>query len=523
MTTQIARAPAQTIVRRIRVLAYTRLSDDPQGRRIDHTTQVNGINECIARFGLPPVAPEDWFSDTDTSASKSEVYRRGWQSLLDTIRNIDRRTVEVVLVCWEQARLMRELGDPAVVADLLENRRGRLYSAMAGYIEVRDGGRESLYFSGTVAALETGKIKRRGGDGIVTAAQAGRPHGPVGYGWDRVYPQDGPGKPKGYNVVNPTQATIVQELARRILAGDTLRGLSNEMNRLGIPAPGAGAVRRRDPVTKKPVAWASNEWQPSKIAQLLLRKSNVGIRTHRRNDTEPGDEIPEYEAEWPPLLDADTYLSIVAKLTDPARRVSTGNVAKHLQSLIATCGVCDEKLTSQNHRSGATAPYRVSYRCPQGHVSKSGPKMDALVTQAVLDFVSRKPVRDALLRDDSGAATRNALNQVSTLNARLETERRAHENGTGYDRDDYLRFKKRWTLDMEAAKAELARPRADNVYADLVLAEDKLAKWNSYTLDRRRAIVAATVKVVAYPRTTTGKRCWEPETVDITPLIEIAK
>lgn len=517
MTTKPARISLQATTRSVVVLAYTRLSADPQGRRIEHTTQRNDIADMLIREGLPAVS--EWFSDTDRSASNADVVRDDWQRMLARIRSIDRNTVEVIVVAWDQSRLMRELGDPAMLADLIENRRGRLYSAMAGRIEVRQGGREALYFAGTVNKLASEATAARGSGGIRTAAMEGRPHGPVGYGWARMYPQEGPGRPKGVNVLNETEAAIVRELARRVLAGESLRAITDDLNRLGIPAPGAGSVRRRDKETRQPTTYASAEWVPAKVRQLLLRKSNVSIREHRRKDSEPGDPIPEYPADWPPILELDVYTQLVALLTAPERRQSSAsrNVARHLLSGNVTCGICRQVLTTQNFSPNAKGEIRMVYRCRDSHVGKSVPRLDELVEQAVLALLSRKQVRQAVLSGDGGA-TRAAIEAAATLRAELKGLRQQHKQRV-INFDEYVEFRNERQAELDAVLAELDRPRTDSVYADLVLAEDKAKTWKAYTLERKRAIVAATVKVVAHPTQRRGRSAFDTKAIDIEPRI----
>ena len=73
----------------IKVFAYTRLSNDPQGRRADHRAQRRRIEEVVERQGWPGVA--EWFHDTDRSASNEAVERSGWDALLAAVRAVKGR------------------------------------------------------------------------------------------------------------------------------------------------------------------------------------------------------------------------------------------------------------------------------------------------------------------------------------------------------------------------------------------------------------------------------------------------
>ncbi|MEE3918228.1 recombinase family protein [Micromonospora sp. BRA006-A] len=58
--------------------------------------------------------------------------------------------------------------------------------------------------------------------------------GPRPYGYNRIYDSDGPRRKILRDEINPSEAAIIRELARRALAGDTLRTLVRWLNREGI-------------------------------------------------------------------------------------------------------------------------------------------------------------------------------------------------------------------------------------------------------------------------------------------------
>jgi hypothetical protein len=68
------------------------------------------------------------------------------------------------------------------------------------------------------------------------------------------------------------------------------------------------------------------------VRGLVLRATNVALRVHGGAVVGNGD--------WPPILDRGVWEQVKAILADPARKTSTGTVAKHLLSGIARCGVC---------------------------------------------------------------------------------------------------------------------------------------------------------------------------------------
>lgn len=499
--------------RTIRVLGTTRLSSDPEGRRANHAAQRRAINELVTREGWPAIDERDWFTDTDRSASKAGVERPGWQALLATVENIDARTTRVIVVAYAQDRLMRQLGDLQRVANLIERKRGELWTALQGQISVRKGGRVGYYVNGAVAADESERISARTTGGIAESAIGGKPHGPVGYGWTRVY--EGTGRDRvSLNVVNDHEAEIVRELARRVLAGESLRRIALDLNERGVRAPGAGAVRRRDPVTKEPTAWAANKWEPQKVRQILLRKANIGVRVHT---TGSGDDAQaaEYKATWDDLLDPATYAQVVAVLSSPERRVSRSNVARHLLSNIARCGVCKEPMTVQT--IGKQAKRYAAYRCPVAHVAKTEAKTDAVVEQAVLEILASDAVRASLRRDDDGQ-TREAIEKAAGARETLLELEGDYLSGR-VTRESWLRMSKKLNDQIAAAEAVLSRRRDNAVYADLVDADDIGAAWDATPIDRRRAIIAAVADVVLHRTSRRGRSAFDPESITVTPRI----
>jgi len=445
------------------------------------------------------------------------------------VRDIDPNATEVIVVGYKQDRMLRQLGDLPVLANLLERKRGQLWTTKEGQLSVRKGGRVAYYVNGAVAANESEVISARTTDGIASAAIEGKPHGPVGYGWTRVV--EGSGKDAvSLNVVNEAEAAIVREMAKRVLAGESLRGIANDLNQRcpacwpaacvddthprGVPAPGAGAVRRRDPLTREPVAWAGSTWGPQKIRQILLRKANIGVRVYTTASEDDAVAV-EYPATWRQILDRDTFAQVVGVLSAPERRVSRSNVARHLLSNIARCGTCNEPMTVQTvGQKGKKYP---AYRCPVAHVAKTEAKTDAVVEQVVLEILASDAVRASLRRDDGGR-TREAVEKAAALRAELKALEEDRLNGD-VTREQFLRMNRKWQADLAAAEAALTRRRDSAVYADLVNADDIGAVWDATPIDRRRAVIAAVANVVLHRTNRRGRGAFDPESIKVTPRI----
>jgi DNA invertase Pin-like site-specific DNA recombinase len=502
MTTQ------QHGARPVRALALTRLSSDPKGRRIDHETQVRSITEVVRREGWPQIAAGDWFQETDRSASDPTVERHAMKALIATLSAIDRHTTKPIIVVGSQDRLNRSPDGSLVrLANLLQQKDGELWSASQGPIGITKGGRTVLLIQDAIAIDESEKVSKRTGDGTLTAAINGKPHGQLGYGWRRIY--DSEDRKLWRDELHPEQSETVHEVAVRVLAGESLRSIVRDLNARGVPTPGKGDVVRRDPVTREPLQYADDEWSSIKLRQILTRKTNIGIRVHRPVAADPSDTPEEYAGTWPPLLDRGLYAQLMLVLTSPDRRTSRGNRATTLLSGIAQC-YCGELATSARRRDpyGAT---RTIYRCKFSHVGKAAPRVDALVVETALDMLSRDEVQ-RVVRGNVGSKDRKAAERCAQIDAeliQLELDRTSGVVG----RAEWLRMKTAWQAERE--KLQRVQRRDSLVFRELALADDKETAWKSLPLDRQRAIVNALVTVTLKSSPRRGKYAFDPNTVDI--------
>src|SRR5215211_5212830 len=131
-----------------------------------------------------------------------------------------------------------------------------------------------------------------------------------------------------------SERELIREAARRILAGDSLRGICPNWNEAGHRAPRGG------------------RWTTQTLRRMLLSPRLAGLREHR------GQLL---EGSFPAILERETWQAVRAILTDPARMTTAvGGTARHLLTGISFCGVCGAKLRTTRY-----GPQRVLYyRCP---------------------------------------------------------------------------------------------------------------------------------------------------------------
>ena len=156
---------------------------------------------------------------------------------------------------------------------------------------------------------------------------------------------------------------LIREAARRLLAGDSLRALVVDWNEREITGP------------------TGRRWTTQTLRGMLLAPRLAGLRTHR------GTLYPSMEIQ--PILELDTWQTLRALLTDPARRsTAVGGTPQHLLTGLAFCGVCGARLRVYRGRAGERR-----YQCPDpsrgGHrcVGRQADPVERLIEGALFKAV----------------------------------------------------------------------------------------------------------------------------------------
>ena len=486
---------------------YTRLSSDPGGKREDHVTQNRHVDSVILQRQLPPARPEHCFADDDTSASKETVVRDEWDRMLKVLAGVDRRKFEPYVIASAQDRLTRRLGNLDEIADVIERKQGHLITYAERDIDCREGSRSGLYFSGVMSRQEAGKITGRTREGVLTAAMDGKRHGPVAFGWRFEGTVDARGKVLGRDVVDEDAKREILAMADAILRGKSLGSIATDLNARGIPAPGAGHL-----LDKATGRRADALWNAQKVRQILLRKANIGTRTHTPGYVEDPDTA-EYHAAYPALMDEALWQKVRAVLDDPARRTVVSTAPTHWLSGIARCGICGETVTAQKCKGkGKSVPYAV-YRCRASHVSRHKAKVDAHVEMVLLETLTRPSVR-ALLLGGLGEAEESAAAEVLALRARQANLMSMWDRGELSDAQFGPR-NKRFLAEIKRAESALTARRDVAVYAPLLSAADVEGAWHAMSLDERRSIVAILFTVTLHKSLRTGRSAFDASTIDV--------
>lgn len=413
------------------------------------------------------VAAEGWelvevLTDNDRGASRySKGKRPAWAKVKALIAA---RQVEVV-VTWEASRADRDLEAYTQLAKLCRE-SGVRWSYGGRTFDLTDA--DDAYRVGLDALdseREAAKTSKRVCRAVRANAEAGRPHGRRLYGYKRTYdPMTGALVGQG---LDETEAAVLHEMARRVLAGEPCAVVARDLNARGH-------------LTAKGAAWDS-----STLKRTVLNRHYAGHRVHRG--------VVIGAAAWPRVFDDDTRARLVALLTDPRRGVQPARERKFLLSGHARCGVCVAPL----HR-GHDGNKRPVYSCSNGgHVSMAVGALDAYVTALVLARLALPDAAEHLADDTPPPEVTEAHTDVLRLRAQLDDAVSEFMAGR---LSAALLGRLEADLETKLKQAEKRQRYAalPSIVGDIAGTDDPAAMWDAFTLEQRaasvKALTAITVK-----------------------------
>lgn len=474
-----------------RAAIYCRISDDGDGRGLGVDRQVEDCLRLAAMLGLD-VDPADIIVENDKGASIHSTKPRPKYGRL-----IARAAAGEVthILSYSLSRLTRRMDEREVL--LVDLRRAgvsftttqgqRIYPSMSAVEQ------QMIRMVGVNDTAESDQISERVRRANDQAAQAGMPHGPIAYGWDRHRERNG----VVVDTLNQDQAAVIREAARRLLAGESTRSIATDLNLRGVPAPRGGA------------------WSAVILSKIMLRERNAARRVHRGVVIGP--------AAWSPIYDEATHDAVVAHFADPSRGPGRGTGSRqHLLSGLLVCDACgSDRVWIALPAASSRASQGTAYGCRDCHRNKrrQGP-VDEYVVEAVCARLARPDALD-FLASDAGALDA-ARDHLTALRGSL-AERVDMFDAGELTREQFVRSNMRLTAQIADAEraVEAARPMPSAV-RDLVghgTVEATRAVWDALTLDQRREVIR-TLLVVALVKT--GARKFTPDALRLDWRTDIA-
>lgn len=474
-----------------RVALYARISEDPKAEAAGIRRQIDECRALAAARGWAVVAE---CTDNDISALRGKV-RPGYDEVLRLVRAED---IDYVVV-WQTSRLLRNRRERAEAIEMFGQHRVGIIAVKGISFDLTTAyGRGQAGMMGEFDTMESEVKAERVAAAAAQRAEGGRPSGALGYGWTK----HGTGSSAVYEV-NPHEAAVVREIVDRLLAGESLRGITESLNQRGEPSPEAAAWamvteddrrRRLNNGRKAPSA----AWGTTSVKKLAIRASNVADRVHHRGLP---DEVV-YRGSWPALIDRKKHDKVAALLARPERRKNGGvmgqpgkvarpGARRHLLSWgAAVCGACGGNVGAHHRKTVKYGKPFVYYRCEHGCVGRKEDHLDDFVREVVLERLSRPDALDWLLGDEDEARVHGE--RAEELRRRLDEAAESYADGL-ITRDQLVRITSRLAPDLE--EAERLRGQAmESLDLDVVVPLAGPAareRWDEMNVTQRRAVLDA--------------------------------
>jgi DNA invertase Pin-like site-specific DNA recombinase len=459
---------------------YLRMSRDAEARGLGIGRQRKDGEALATRLGWPIVQE---YSDQDLSASKySRKPRPGYRRML---QDLQEGAVNAVVV-YDQDRLVRQPKELEELLEVCDRARAWHIAAVSGEIDVRNS--DDLFRARILAAVnakESDNISRRVRRKQRELAEQGRPHGgPRRYGYRR-----------DFSAIEPAEAAIVQELARRTLAGESLSSLCLDLNARGVATAAAG------------------RWAPATLRRVLIGPHLAGLRVY-------GEHL--FPAAWPPILSEDTHQALRALLTDPHRKTNPMHPTRHLWSGLLVCGHCGMRMYAY-YRQAKSGPVK-TLRCHRrlggcGRLARGAEPIEAFLEAAVFEMVQRPAFAQFLSRRTTALDQRGALlEQIRAVEALQQENLVAYAAPEPGERRrskaDYELVAARLDRQLGLLNHKLRALRAPEL-PEALAGGDLEAEWAALPFYARRRIVDTLIARVTVLPVGRGCRKFDPSSVRI--------
>jgi site-specific DNA recombinase len=454
------------------------MTDDDLARGLGIGRQRKDGEALAGRLGWPIV---EEYSDNDLSASRySHKPRQGYARML---QDLQEGAINAVVV-YDQDRLVRQPKELEELLDVCDRARAWHIAAVSGEIDVRNS--DDLFRARILAAVhakESDNISRRVRRKQQELAEHGRPHGgPRRYG----YRLD-------FSAIEPDEAAIIQQLARRTLAGESLASLCWELNAGDVPTAGGG------------------RWSPATLRRILIGPHLAGLRVYGE---------PVYPAAWPAILSEDTHHALRALLTDPQRTTNPLHPTRHLWSGLVVCGHCGVRMYAYyrpaKHRAVKTLRcHRKLGGC--GRLARAAEPVETFLEAAVFEMVRRPAFAQFLTQRSEVPQQRGGLlDQIRAVEALQKENLVAHaapEPGTRRrSKTEYELIAARLDGQLGVLNKKL-RALSGPELPDALTHGDLEKEWPELPFYARRRIIQTLVARVMLLSTGRGCRQFDPSSV----------
>ncbi len=265
------------------------------------------------------VPPELRLGDEGFGASRHSPLkvRKDFEALMHLVRT---RPALRVVGFWALSRATRRLRVMGELLDTCEDNDVLLLVGERMYDPASWEDRLQLGITGAVDEAESSRIQENTLRGLRSSQAKGRPHGKNVYGYRRVYDPH-----SGFLLrveLDPEQATVLRDIAARLLAGESANTIESDLARRGEVRPKGGP------------------WYSSDFKRILLSPVYAGRRVVHGEDVAEGI--------WPAMFDQQTIDDLRQMFKPRARTTSTA--AKYPLAGIVECSKCEKTMYRDSNR-----------------------------------------------------------------------------------------------------------------------------------------------------------------------------
>jgi site-specific DNA recombinase len=449
----------------MRAAKYRRISDDREGQELGVQRQDEDLDQHARRHGYEVVAD---YVDNDLGASgKAKRLRPAYRQMLEDARagHFD------VVLAYTSSRLTRRPREHEDLIDLAVDHGIRYGFVRSPSFDLNTA--DGRQVARTLAAADAGEAERTG-ERVErwhrAQAEKGAPPnaGTRPFGYDRHSEGRGP----LVWTPHPVEAPVVAEMFGRIVAGESVTALRNDLNARGV------------------VTSVGKPWTTTSLTRVLRSPTTAALRRLKDGTLKEGT--------WPPLVDRRTWERAQHTLDSRQRTGRRDSTRYLLSGGLAVCGRCGNALTG----------HRRHYRRYECRPAADGRSFDGCGVSIVADPVEDH-VRDVVLAALDPAllgrllADRRDTGQDSDVLARLgDLERELDALADDYadgrlTRHAYLKAADRLEARSRKLKASLSRDTAPDVLAGVDTDPETLrARWDAASVSWRRAFTETLLEAV---------------------------